>query len=232
MTQIEEARSLAPNRQIRVMLVDDHEIMRDGLREVLQRSGDYEVVGQAEDGAVAVRVAQSLRPDVIIMDVMMPIKNGIDACREITEMLPNTRVLMLTASSEEDAVIEAVAAGATGYLQKYSGKEDLLRTVRDVAEGEYRVPGAVMKRVLAGFRTGAPQPTRELNRLTAREREILTLFARGLSYAEIAEARGNQPVTIRNGVYGIQDKLKIETKQELVVWAVRNGLLDDDQIGK
>ena len=126
MTQIEEARSLAPNRQIRVMLVDDHEIMRDGLREVLQRAGDFDVVGQAGDGAAAVRGAQSLRPDVIIMDVMMPLKNGIDACREITEMLPNTKVLMLTAASEEDAVMEAVAAGATGYLQKYSGKEKLL----------------------------------------------------------------------------------------------------------
>ena len=232
MTQIEEASSLAPDRQIRVMLVDDHEIMRDGLREVLQRAGDYEVVGQAEDGAAAVRVAQSLRPDVIIMDVMMPIKNGIDACREITEALPDTKVLMLTAASEEDAVMEAVAAGATGYLQKYSGKEKLLRTVRDVAEGEYRIPGDVIRRVFAGLRAGAPQPTHALNRLTAREREILTLFARGLSYAEIAEARGNQPVTIRNGVYGIQGKLGIDTKQELVVWAVRNGLLDDYQIGR
>ena len=223
---------MAADRQTRVMLVDDHEIMRDGLREVLQRAGDFEVVGEAGDGAAAVRVAQNLKPDVIIMDVMMPLKNGIDACREITEALPDTKVLMLTAASEEDAVMEAVAAGATGYLQKYSGKDRLLNTVRDVAEGEYRIPGDVIRRVFAGFRAAAPQPTHELNRLTAREREILTLFARGLSYAEIAEARGNQPVTIRNGVYGIQDKLKIETKQELVVWAVRNGLLDDYQIGR
>ena len=222
---------MAKNRQIRVMLVDDHEIMRDGLREVLQRAGEYKVVGQAEDGAAAVRIAQNLRPDVIIMDVMMPIKNGIDACREITEVLPDTKVLMLTAASEEDAVMEAVAAGATGYLQKYSGKEKLLRTVRDVAEGEYRIPSEVIRSVFAELRAGAPRPTHALNRLTAREREILTLFARGLSYAEIAEVRGNQPVTIRNGVYGIQDKLRIETKQELVVWAVRNGLLDDYQIG-
>ena len=217
---------MAPDRRIRVMLVDDHEIMRDGLREVLERAGDFEVVGQAGDGAAAVRVAQNLRPDVIIMDVLMPIKNGIDACREITEMLPDTRVLMLTAASEEDAAIEAVAAGATGYLQKYSGKEKLLQTVREVAEGEYRIPGDVMRRVLAEFRAGTPQQPRDLNRLTAREREILTLFARGLSYAEIAEARGNQPVTIRNAIYGIQDKLKIETKQGLVVFAVGNGLLD------
>ena len=226
MTQIEEARSLAPNRQIRVMLVDDHEIMRDGLREVLQRAGDYEVVGQAGDGAAAVRGAQSLRPDVVIMDVMMPIKNGIDACREITEMLPETRVLMLTAASEENAVMEAVAAGATGYLQKYSGKEKLLRTVRDVAEGEYRIPRDVIRRVFAGIRAAAqPKQTPEISRLTGREQEILTLFAQGLSYAQIAEARGNRPLTIRNAMYGIQNKLGIETKQELVVWAVRNGLV-------
>ena len=219
---------MAQDRQTKVMLVDDHEIMRDGLREVLQRAGDFEVVGQAGDGEAAVRIAQSLKPDVIIMDVMMPLKNGIDACREITEMLPDTKVLMLTAASEEDAVMEAVAAGATGYLQKYSGKEKLLSTVRDVAQGEYRIPGDVVRRVFAGIRAAAQrQETPELGRLTVREREILTLFAQGLSYAKIAEARGNQPVTVRNAIYGIQDKLKIETKQELVVWAVRNGLLDE-----
>ena len=224
---------MAPNRQIRVMLVDDHEIMRDGLREVLQRAGDYEVVGQAEDGAAAVRVAQSLRPDVIIMDVMMPIKNGIDACREITEALPDTKVLMLTAASEEDAVMEAVAAGATGYLQKYSGKEKLLDTVRDVADGEYRIPSNVLRSVFAGIRGTADQKTTDGPKsLTQRDREILTLFAKGFSYAEIAEARNIQPLTARNAIYSIQDKLSIDTKQELVVWAVRNGLLDDYQIGR
>lgn len=218
---------MAPDGRTRVMLVDDHEIMRDGLREVLERQGGFEVVGQAQDGTAAVRDAVRLRPDVIIMDVMMPLKNGIDACREITEMLPDTRVLILTASGEEGAVMEAVAAGATGFLQKYSGKEKLLSTVRDVAKGEYSLPGDVMRRVFEGIRLGNGQRTAsEQGRLTEREREILTLFAQGLSYARIAERRGNQPVTIRNAVYGIQDKLGIETKQELVVWAVRNGLLD------
>ena len=130
----EEAHSLARDRQTRVMLVDDHEIMRDGLQEGAPRAGDFEVVGQAGDGAAAVRVAQSLKPDVIIHGRDDTIKNGIDACREITEMLPDTRVLMLTASEEDDAVMEAIAAGAKGYLQKYSGKEKLLHTVRDVAE--------------------------------------------------------------------------------------------------
>ncbi len=223
---------MPPDRKITVMLVDDHEIMRDGLREVLERAGNFQVVAEAGNGEDAVRVVQNLTPDVIIMDVMMPLKNGIDACREITEAVPDVKVLMLTAASEDDAVIEAVAAGATGYLQKYSGKERLLSTVRDVAEGEYRIPGDVMRRVLAGFRTEKPQQKRVFNRLTAREREILTLFAQGLSYAEIAAAKGNQPVTIRNAVYGIQDKLKIDTKQELVVWAVRNGLLDEPGPGQ
>ena len=223
---------MASTAHIRVMLVDDHEIMRDGLREVLERSGDFEVVGQAGDGDAAVKIALNIKPDVIIMDVMMPLKDGIEACREITELLPETRVLILTASSEEDAVMEAVAAGATGYLQKYSGKEQLLRTVRDVANGEYRIPAEAIRRVFAGIRVASEQvATQGPGRLTAREREILTLFAQGLSYADIAEIRGNSPLTVRNAIYGIQNKLGIETKQELAVWAVRNGLLDDYEPG-
>ncbi len=215
----------------RVLLVDDHEIMRDGLREVLERSGDFEVVGEAGDGETAVMVAQSVEPDVVIMDVMMPVKNGIDACRDITETLPDTRVLILTAASEEDAVMEAVTAGAVGYLQKYSGKTDLLRTVRDVADGDYRIPADAIRRAFSGIRTAEQQKTDELSRLTERERDILTLFAQGQSYAKIAEVRGNQSLTIRNAIYGIQDKLGIETKQELVVWTVRSGLLDDMEPG-
>ncbi len=222
---------MPPTAPTRVLLVDDHAIMRDGLREVLERSGAFEVVGEAGDGETAVRVAQSVKPDVVIMDVMMPVKNGIDACREITEALPDTRVLILTAASEEDAVMEALTAGAVGYLQKYSGKGDLLRTVRDVAKGDYRIPADAIRRAFSGVRTAEQQRTDELNRLTEREREILTLFARGQSYAKIAEARGNQPLTIRNAIYGIQNKLGIETKQELVVWAVRSGLLDNMEPG-
>ena len=198
--------------QTSVMVVDDHEIMRYGVREVLERAGDFDVVGEAADGQTAVTVALKCRPDVIVMDVMMPVKDGIEASREIMGLLPDTKVVILTASSEEDAVMEAVAAGAMGFMHKFYGKERLLQAVRQVAKGEYHLPPDAAKRAFA-------------------EREILTLFSQGMSYADIADVRGNKWVTIRNAVYGIQDKLGIDSKQELVVWAVQNGLLDGFKAG-
>ena len=117
------------------LLVDDHSIMREGLQSMLKDSEEFEVVGQARDGVEAVSAAAELSPDVIVMDVMMPGKDGVEACREIMESAPDIRVVMLTASAAEDAVIEAVAAGATGYLQKVSGMDRLLSTLKLVAAG-------------------------------------------------------------------------------------------------
>ena len=208
-----------------MLLADDHSIVLEGLESMLKDSEEFEVVGQARDGVEAVKAASELSPDVIVMDVMMPKKDGVEACREIMETLPETRVVMLTASTEEDAVIEAVAAGATGYLQKVSGMDRLLSTLKLVAAGEMPVPPDVVRRVFARIRREAEAA--EQDELTGREKEMLASFCRGLSYAAIAEARGVKPVTIRNALYGIQSKLGLGTKQEIVVWAVRNGLLDD-----
>lgn len=216
--------SIGPGR-IRVLLVDDHSIMREGLQVMFEQSEEFEVVGQAKDGVEAVAVATEVSPDVVVMDVMMPKKDGVEACREIMEVAPETRVIMLTASTEEDAVIEAVAAGATGFLQKVSGIERLLSAVKGVAAGEMRVPTEVVTRVFAGIRSGAH--LEEEVGLTRREREILASFSRGMSYVSIAKERGVKPVTIRNAMYNIQVKLGVDSKQEVVVWAVRNGLLDD-----
>ncbi len=212
---------------VRVLLVDDHPVIRDGLQQVLERTGEFEVVGHAGDGEEAEQIAKEVVPDLIIMDVLMPGRDGIDACREIIDALEDVRVLMLTASTERDAVIEAVAAGADGYLQKFTGTEQLLATVRDVAGGEYRMPRDVMRRVFRRLRRmprESDSPKRK--ELTSREKEILALYAKGMSYAAIAESRGNRSSTVRNTISHIQDKLGFGSKQEIVVWAVRNGLVD------
>ncbi len=219
--------------RIKVMVVDDHPIMRDGLRDALEASGRFEVVGLAADGEEAVRTAEGLGPEVIVMDVMMPGKDGIDACREIMEILPDTRVLMLTASAEPEAVIEAVAAGATGYLLKYSPPEEFVEAVLDVAQGRLRILDKAVREVFAMVRRArAPAARQAVDELSELELETVTLFASGKSYAQIAEARSNSTVTVRNSLYRIQDKLGISTKRELMIWAVRNGLLDDVVVGR
>ena len=198
---------------------------REGLQVILERSEEFEVVGQARDGVEAVKAASELSPDLIVMDVMMPKKDGVEACREIMESLPDTRVIMLTASTEANAVIEAVAAGATGYLQKVVGMDQVLGMMKGAAAGEGRLPTEVVRQVFDRIRRGAK--SKEEVDLTLREKEILVSFCRGMSYVAIAEAREVKVVTIRNAIYTIQVKLGVASKQEVVVWAVRNGLLDD-----
>ena len=223
---------MSSSERIRVMIVDDHSILRVGLKQVLEQSDEFEVVGQAGDGEEAVRVAAEVKPDVVVMDVMMPNMDGVEACREIMESAPETRVVMLTASMEEDAVVEAVAAGATGYLQKETGLERLLSAVRAVVRGELRLPVHVVRRVFAAIRDAGPVDAAAAAGLTPRERETLVSFAQGMSYAGIAEAKGIKPVTVRNTVYSIRDKLEVGSMQGLVLWAVRNGLLDDLRRGR
>ena len=218
------------SERTRVMIVDDHLIFRMGLKQVLEQTEEFEVVGEAADGEEAVRVATEVSPDVMVMDVMMPVKDGVEACREIMESSPETRVVMLTASTEENAVVEALAAGATGYLQKETGLDRLLGTMRDVGKGELRVPADAVSSVLAGLRIGVKAAhatdASDAAGLTQREREILISFAQGKTYAHIAEERGVKAVTVRNAVYSIQVKLKVETMQELVLWAARHGLVE------
>ena len=218
---------MTSTNRIRVVLADHHQIVRVGLQEMLEGTGEFEVVGHAGDGEDTVRVSLELTPDVVVMDVLLPNKDGIETCREIKRALPETQVLILTASTAENDALDAVIAGASGYLPKDSDKERLLATVRDVAEGEFRIPGNVIRNLLSGRHASLRSTSADAVRLTARQREILTLFAQGLSYAQIAEVRGKRPLTIRNSIYGIQRKLQAKSKQEMVVWAVRNGLLDD-----
>ena len=219
---------MSTGERTKVMIVDDHAIVRFGLQQVLELSGEFEVVGQASDGEEAVRVAAEVSPDVVVMDVMMPKKDGVEACREIMESAPEVRVVMLTAATTENAVVEAVAAGASGYLQKETDMGQLLSALRGAALGNFSLPPEIVRRAFTAIRgDGSAGNAGAAAGLTEREREILVSFARGMTYAQIAEARGVRPLTVRNAIYGIQEKLSLENMQGLVIWSVRNGLLDD-----
>lgn len=208
-----------------VVLVDDHLLVREGLREIIDQAGEFRVVGEASDGYEAVAVVGRLRPDLVLMDVIMPRKDGVAACREIMEAAPDTKVVVLTASREQDAVVEALAAGATGYLQKSASRDRLFSTLRDVAEGELRVPAEAVSRVFAELRRVHPPDAASRYGLTQRELEILASFVGGRPYSEIALERSVKPSTVRNAVYGIKDKVGVLSMQELVVWAVKNGVV-------
>ena len=213
---------------VKVLVVDDHTLVRDSLCRVLEESGEFEVVGQASNGEEAVSLAEMLRPDAVIMDLLMHGTDGVAACREIVERLPDTRVLMLTASTNDESVIASVAAGATGYVVKDASLPELVEAVKDVAQGRVRIPIPVLRRACAAA-DGQYQSAREGNSrmLTERERKVLAMFASGSTYADIAEAQGNSPSTVRNTVYRIQEKLAVGSRQALIAWAVRNGLLED-----
>ena len=227
----QNAEVMAPAEPIRVMLVDDHEVVRDSLREMLDRAGGFKTVGEAGDAESAVSMALDLNPDVIVMDVWLPARSGIDACREIAELLPGTRLLILTANTEEDAVVQAVAAGAVGYVKKHATREQLLAAIRDVAAGEYRIPGDVIRRVFSAALTTADYAAAQehLRKLSTLELDTLLAFAQGQSYADIARSRGVRPSTVRNTMHNAQSKLGIKTKQEMVALAVQSGLLKNPQ---
>ena len=217
---------MAATDVIRVLVVDDHPVTRRGLRDTLADEEGFEVAGQAADGVEAVRAAQEAQPDVVVMDLFMPDMDGVEACREIMELLPDTRVLMLTASAAEDDVIRAVASGATGFVRKFTGSEELVHAVRQVAAGNLMIPADAVRRAFRLLDEGAAvKPAADL--LSAREREVLTRFATGKAYAEVAADMGISKVTVRNAIYRIQNKLGLGSQQEIVVWAVRNGLLEE-----
>ena len=218
---------MSSDSKISVMIADDHEIVREGLKEILENSGKFEIVGQAGDGQEAVKVAEETNPDIIVLDILMPVLDGVEACRQISEKLPETRILMLTASNARDAISRSVAAGADGYLQKFSTKDRFLSTVLEVAAGEFRVQGEAARQLIAGMGSEDTEPEpADSGVLSSRERDILRMFAQGMSNADIAEVRGNTPLTVRNYIYAIQRKIGVRTRQEMGVWAARNGLLD------
>ena len=207
-------------KPLRIMIVDDHRMVREGLRMALEVEEDMEVVGEAGEGSEAVEKAQELKPDVILMDVMMPGMNGIDACQEIRNLLPQTGVVMLTASGDEESVTASLVAGAQGYVLKAAGRDELLRALRAVGKGESILDPSVTKIVTERFsRMVSQERQREIEQLTPREKEVLLQVALGSTNREVASKLVISEFTARNMVSNILGKLELRSRSELVRWA-------------
>jgi DNA-binding NarL/FixJ family response regulator len=210
---------------IRIVIADDHPMMRDGLRALAGSVDDVEVVGEAGDGVSAQREAQLSHPDVVVMDLNMPGTNGVEATRRIREATPATRVLVLTMFEDDESVFAAMRAGASGYVVKGARQDEILRAIRAVAAGEAIFGPSVAKRIMAFFATGgAPAPAEPFPDLTAREREVLRLIAAGRSNAVIARELFISGKTVSNHISAIFGKLQVADRAEAIIRARDAGL--------
>lgn len=209
------------------MIVDDHEVVRLGLKNLLSRQPNWEVVAEAGSVAEAVRRAGEYRPDVVVMDIRLSDGSGIDACRDIVKTHPETKVIMLTSFAEDDLLFNAIAAGAAGYVLKQVGNDDLLRAIETVARGEALLDPSVTGQVLAKLRESTR--VEAFADLTDRELKVLALIARGKTNKEIASSLHLGEGTIRNYVSSIFGKLGLSNRAEATAYAVRHNL--DDYIG-
>jgi DNA-binding NarL/FixJ family response regulator len=222
-----------PPDVIRVLIVDDHALYRRGLQTFLATEDGIEVVGEAADGVEAVDQAEETLPDVIVMDVGMPKRGGIDACRVIKQRVPSARILMLTSSDDEANLFEAVRSGANGYLLKSVTTEEVAAGIRGVHNGQSLISPLMATKLLAEFNQisqratlPAVAPGLELPRLTERELEILRLVARGKLNREIAAELYISENTVRNHIRNILDKLQMHSRMEAAMYAVRQRLID------
>jgi NarL family two-component system response regulator LiaR len=214
---------------IRVMIVDDHAIVRKGIRALLATEKDFQVVGEVGDGVEAVAQAQVLKPDVILMDLVMPKMDGIEATRQITAKQPATRVLVLTSFAADDKVFPAIKAGALGYLLKDSGPDELVQAIRCVHRGEPSLEPSIARKVLTEM-SGAPKKPLSVDPLTDRELEILRLIAQGRNNKEIAGYLVIAEMTVRTHVSNILSKLHLASRTQAALYALKEGLASLDDV--
>ncbi|MER2598136.1 MAG: response regulator transcription factor [Caldilineales bacterium] len=209
---------------IRILLADDHPAFLEGVRALLQSAPDITLVGEASDGAMAVDMALALQPDIILMDLQMPVLNGVDATRQIIYASPHIGVIMLTMFEDDDSVFSAIRAGARGYLLKGALKAELLRVVRGVAAGEAIFGSGLARRMMHYFAMQRPQNSALFPELTDREREILDLVAQGMTNAQIAGHLVVSLKTVRNHVSNILNKLQVADRTQAIDMARRQGM--------
>jgi len=211
---------------IRVLIADDQALMRTGFRMILDAQDDIEVVGEAIDGADAIRRFEALSPDVVVMDVRMPTMDGIEATRRLSALDRSARVLILTTFDLDDYVYEALRAGASGFLLKDRPPEELVAAVRVISSGDALLAPSITRRLIEEFARRPPTVTRtELDELTEREREVLVLMVRGLSNKEISRALFVAETTVKTHVGRVLHKLRLRDRVQAVVLAYESGLV-------
>jgi DNA-binding NarL/FixJ family response regulator len=210
---------------MKVIICDDQATVRDGLVMLLKLEPDIDVVGTAEDGAEAVDMVAHKVPDLVLMDLKMPIMNGVEATRQITMKYPEVKVLVLTTYADDEWVFDAIQAGASGYLLKDTPREELIRAVRGTAAGKTYIDPSIAKKVLDQVSSRQTQPaTLVTSKLTEREVEVLRLIAKGLSNADIADRLFLSDGTVRNHVSAILTKLGVSDRTQAAVIAIQHGL--------
>lgn len=212
---------------IRIVLADDHVVMRNGLRLLLERQPDFEVVGEAADGRQTVEICDTLKPDVVVLDIAMPNLNGIEAARQVSSKLPKTSIVILSMHSDEGYVLRALKAGARAYLLKDSAETDLINAIRVVTEGKAFFSPAISKMLVDDYvhrlQQRGVEDSYEL--LTTREREILQLLAEGKSNKEVANVLSLSLYTVETHRGNILQKLNLHSVPELILYAVRKGVI-------
>ena len=215
---------------LRVMVVDDHALFRRGLEMVLGAEPDLDLVGEASDGQEAVQRAQELMPDVILMDVRMPKRSGIEATRQIRDTLPHAKILMLTISDDEADLYEAIKAGAAGYLLKEIPIEEVAEAIRSVWAGQSRISPSMASKLLNEFaamsKAADERPAMPTPKLTDREMEVLKLVAKGMNNRDIAKELFISENTVKNHIRNILEKLHLHSRMEAVVYAVREKMIE------
>ncbi|HEX6304277.1 MAG TPA: response regulator transcription factor [Anaerolineales bacterium] len=211
------------NEKIRVLIADDHAIVREGLRSLIATDPQLKLVGEASDGEEAVRLFAELLPDVTLLDLMMPRKDGITAIEEIKAGCPEAKILVLTSFVEDEKVFPAIKAGALGYLLKETSPDDLLQAIREVYEGESSLSPAIARKLINELNRPSDAPQTD-EPLSGRELEVLVLIAEGLSNQEIADQLVVSERTVRNHVGNILSKLHLANRTQAALYAVRKGL--------
>ena len=212
-------------KSIRILIADDHELVRQGLLALLSVKPGVEVIGQAEDGEKAVELANTLKPDIILMDLLMPRKNGIEATREIKTDNPDARILIITSFAEDENVYQAIKAGALGYLLKDSSPQELMQAIRDVCKGRMSLHPNIALKLIEELNRPSEMPTVD-EPLTEREVEVLKLVAKGNSNQEIAEKLIVSDRTIGAHVSNILSKLHLANRTQAALYALREGFTD------